>query len=120
MERIFKTWKKATYFEGEFALRSRYENWAHPVDFPTVFTAYGAAIKNGNWQRCTAINTPDYVINNFSDGIGNRRRHAMGVMWEYCKRLEKTTWKDVAEDEEGVKELIRQANTELYKLPTLR
>ena len=118
MERIFKTWKKATYLKGEFVLRSD-GVWAHPVDFPTVFTAYGAAIKSGNWHSCTAINTPDYVINRFFDGIGNRKHHAMGVMWEYCKRLEKITWKDVAEDEEGVKELVRLANTELYKLKTM-
>ena len=113
MERIFKTWKKATYFEGEFVLRSRDVNWAHPIEFPTVFTAYGAAIKSGNWQSCIAINAPDYVINRFFDGIGKEK------MWEYCRRLEKITWEDVAEDEAGVKELVRLANTELYKLKTM-
>lgn len=119
METIYKTWKKATYFEGNFKLRSKNENWAKPIEFPTVFTAYGAAIKSGNWQSCMKIKTPSYVIDNYFDSIGNERPHSMFIMWEYCKQLEKITWKDVHKNESSVLEIIKLANKELSKLKML-
>jgi len=82
MKTIFKTWKKATYFEGTFQLRDNsINNWAKPIDYPTVFTAYGPAIRSGNWQSCTSINTPDYVIANYFDNIGNGRYDSMYQLW---------------------------------------
>lgn len=119
MKQIFKTWKKATYFEGCFELRDKSKNWGSPIEFPTVFIAYGAAIKSGDWQSLTAINTPNCVIDNFFDAIGNEKHHKMYAMWEYCKKLEKVTWNDVENDEANVLELIRLANNELSKLDTL-
>ena len=119
MEQIFKTWKKATYFKGGFELRDKNENWASPIEFPTVFIAYGAAIKSGNWQSGTAINTPTYVIDNYFDTIGHEKHHAMYIMWEYCKQLENKTWDDVEKDEADILEVIRLANYELGKLDTL-
>tara|TARA_R110000782_G_scaffold83880_1_gene163979 strand:+ start:741 stop:1103 length:363 start_codon:yes stop_codon:yes gene_type:complete len=119
MEQIFKTWKKATYFEGKFKLRDKNENWASPIDFPTVFTAYGAGIKSGNWQSCTSINTPNYVIDNYFDTIGNDKHNVMYTMWEYCKQLENTNWQDVESNKENILELLRLANNELCKLSTL-
>lgn len=116
MKTIRKTPQKATYFEGNFELRSRENtNWAHPINFPTVFTAHGAAIKSGNWQSCTAINTPQYVIDNYFDG----KLLGMGKMWNYCKQLENTTWEDVERDPEMVQGFINLANGELDKLKTL-
>lgn len=57
--------KSNIYLEGDFSLRDKKENWVCFIEFPTIFTAFGAAIKSGNWQSCTAINTPKYVINEY-------------------------------------------------------
>jgi len=119
MRQIFRTWKKATYFKGGFELRDENKNWNSPIEFPTVFTAYGAAIKSGNWQSCTAINTPDYVIDNYFDGIGHEKHDAMYLLWEYCKQLEGKTWNDINNDKANVMEIIGLANYELSKLSTL-
>lgn len=119
MAQIFKTWKGNTYFEGTFKLRDKSRNWASPIDFPTVFVAYGAAIKSGNWRRCTGINTPSYVIDNYFDTIGHEKHHALYQMWEYCKQLEDKTWAHVEADEAAVLELIALANNELGKLVAL-
>ena len=119
MEKIFKTWKKATYFKGSFLLRDENKNWACPIDFPTVFEAYGAAIRSGNWQSCTAINTPEFVINNYFDTIGNSEHDSMYEMWNYCKQLSSITWKDVNKNKSHVLNLINLANNELLKLKTL-
>jgi hypothetical protein len=119
MEKIFKTWKKATYFKGLFSLRDQNENWASPIDFPTVFEAYGQAIRSGNWQSCTAINTPKYVIEHYFDTIGNDKHDAMFTMWEYCKQLSLIIWNDVEKDKTKVLELIDLANNELMKLKQL-
>jgi hypothetical protein len=119
MKQIFKTWQKATYFEGVFELRDKNKNWASPIDFPTVFTADGAARKSGNWQSCTGINIPDYVIDNYFDTIGHEKHHEMYILWEYCKQLEGKTWADVEKDERSILEIIRLANHELSKLDTL-
>ena len=69
MRTIFKTGKTNTYFEGKFYLRDKKSNFSTPIDFPTVFTAYGRAIASGDWNSCTAINTPQYVIDNYFDGV---------------------------------------------------
>jgi len=116
MNTIFKTWKKATYFKGGFALRSENENWANPINFPTVFEAYGKAIKSGNWQSCTSINTPNYVIDNYFDTIGRGRHDNMFSLWECCKELEKLEWGDVTKNKKEVLGLIQKANDELKKL----
>ena len=116
MKKILKTWKKATYFNGVFELRDKNKNYATPIEFPTVFMAYGAAIQSGNWNSCTAINTPIYVINNYFDTIGNNIHDEMYKMWTYCKQLECIKWSDVIEDKKNVLELIRLANNELNKL----
>lgn len=115
MKRITKTPKKATYFEGNFYLRDEKQNWANPIDFPTVFTAYGAAIRSGNWQSCTAINTPDYVIKHYFDG----KEGVLKPLWAVCRQLEPITWEDVKNDKERVLNLINVANNELLKLPEL-
>jgi len=119
MKPIFKTWQRATYFKGKFALRNENINWATPIEFPTVFVAYGPAVKSGNWQSCTAINTPDYVIKNYFDTIGHGKHHEMYLLWTYCKQLNIITWKNVKENRGNVLELIRLANVELLKLETL-
>ena len=119
MNTIFKTWKKATYLEGIFSLRNKNKNWASPIDFPTVFTAYGQAIRSGNWQSCTAINTPNYVIDKYFDTIGHEKHHTMGLLWEATKKLENITWEDVEKNEDNVLKLIETANNELLKLKQL-
>lgn len=119
MKTIFKTWKKNTYFEGIFELRNKNMNWAIPIDFPAVFTAYGKAIKTGNWRSVTSINYPEYAINNYFDTIGHEKNDAMYQMWEYCKQLDKITWEDVKNNEDDVLKLIALANQELYKLKKL-
>ena len=116
MKVIFKTWKKATYFKGTFGLRDKNTNWAAPIEFPIVFIAYGAAIKGGNWQSSTAMNTPDYVIEHYFDTIGHSAHHTMGKMWFYCKQLENVSWNDISKDGESIQDLIKLANDELYKL----
>ena len=120
MTLIFKTWQKATYLKGTFQLRDNTNiNWAHPIDFPTVFIAYGQAIKNGNWQSCTSINTPEYVIKNYFDTIGNSQNDTMFQMWQYCKQLETLTWQEVTENKDKVLNIINLANNELLKLNTI-
>ena len=119
MKTIFKTWKKATYFEGRFLLLDEKSNRATPIYFPTVFTAFGPAIRSGNWQRCTSINTPDYVIEHFFDGIGHEKHHTMGMMWEFCKQLENITWEYFKNNKNEVLSLVNLANNELNKLQTL-
>lgn len=119
MKTIFKTWKKATYFEGHFSLRNETDNWATSINFPTVFVAYSQGIRSGNWQSCTSINTPNYVINHYFNGIGNNRNHLMYHLWSICKQLELIKWVDVKEDKENVLNLINLANNELLKLKTL-
>jgi len=115
MQTIFKTWKKATYFKGLFILCDKNLNYAHPIGFPTVFTAYGAGIKSGGWQSYTSINTSDYVINEYFDTVGHNKHDAMYTLWGYCKRLESVTWNDVYSNK-SVQELINLANNELLKL----
>lgn len=111
--KIFKTNTKATYFEGTFCLRdNKTTNWATPIDFPTVFTAYGKGIKSGNWQSCTAINTPQYVIDNYFNGKTNS-------VLDAAKSLENITWEDVSNNKESVLNLINLANNELLKLNQL-
>lgn len=119
MKTIFKTWKKSTYFEGRFLLLDEKSNRTTPIDFPTVFTAFGPAIQSGNWQSCTSINTPDYVIEHYFDGIGHERHHTMGLLWERCKHLSEINWDDVKTDKNRVLNLINLANNELNKLQTL-
>lgn len=118
METIFKTWKRNTYFEGYFKLRDQ-KYWAHPIDFPTVFVAYGKAIKSGNWNSCTSINTPDLVISNYFDTIGYNKHENMFMLWEYCRKLENIKWDDVSKNKKNVIDLIALANLELKKLKTL-
>ena len=116
MKTIRKTPKKATYFEGTFALRDNSKtNWGTPIDFPTVFVAYGQAIRSGNWQSCTGINTPQYVIDHFFNG----RKGAMSLFWEAVFTLENITWQDVEKDKGNVLILINNANNQLLKLPSL-
>ena len=120
MKTIFKTWKKATYLKGTFQLRDNsVNNWASPIEFPTVFIAYGSAIKSGNWQSCTNINTPQYVIDNYFDTIGNKKTHLLFNLWETTKQLENIKWSDVEQDKENVLNLINLANNELLKLEIL-
>lgn len=57
------------YFKGSFMMRDFNSNYAYPLDFPTIFTAKGAAIKSGNWQSCTGTNTPDYIAKYYSEYI---------------------------------------------------
>lgn len=118
MKHIFKTKKKATYFEGKFLLRDNSNtNWAHPIDFPTVFTAHGAAIRSRNWQSCTSINTPDYVIEHYFDNKVNI--YGLSKMWELCKKLSVLTWADVEKDKNSVLDIVNLANNELLKLELL-
>jgi len=115
MTTIRKTSEKATYLEGNFYLRDEKINWAHPINFPTIFVAYGAAIKSGNWQKCTSINTPQYVIDNYF----NKQSRVLSGLWKYCFELEKITWKQVNENKDQVLQLINLANNELLKLKPL-
>jgi len=117
METIFKTNKKATYFEGTFKLRDATKNYASPIQFPTVFIAFGKAIKSGNWQSCTATNTHRYVIDHYFDG--KRNIFGLSSLWDYCFELEKITWEDVKNDKENILMLINLANNELLKLKQL-
>jgi hypothetical protein len=119
MSTIFKTWQKATYLEGFFRLRDNTQRWAHPIEFPTVFTANGRAIKSGNWKSYTSINTPNYVIEHYFDTIGHGENDTMNEMWGYCKKLENINWDDVKKDENSVLSLINLANNELLKLRIL-
>lgn len=61
---------KRLYLEGNYELRDNSTtNWASIVDFPTVFTAVGRGVQSGNWQSCTAINTP-YSLGKFAKEEG--------------------------------------------------
>ena len=116
MSTIRKTHQKATYFKGNFHLRDRTNtNWARPIEFPTVFCAYGQAIKSGNWQSCTSINMPQYVIDNYFDS----KKGILANFWDSVFALENITWQDVEKDKQNVLNLINTANNELHKLPTL-
>jgi len=116
MKTIRKTYKKATYFEGVFMLRDNsVNNWAHPIEFPCVFTAYGKAISSGNWNSCTGINTPQYVIDYYFDA--NKKR--MESFWDAVFLLENITWDDVKNKKDNVLMLVNLANNELSKLPQL-
>lgn len=120
MKIIFKTWKKSTYLKGDFQLRDNsITNWANPIEFPTVFVAYGSGITSGNWQRCTNINTPQYVIDNYFDTIGTKKHHSLFNLFEMAKKLENIKWSDVEEDKKNVLNLIDLANNELLKLQKL-
>lgn len=115
MEQIRKTGHKNTYFKGSFYLRNKNENWASPIDFPTVFIAKGRAVKSGNWDSCTSINTPKYVIENFFDGNKNENP----LFWESVFNLESITWEDVKKDKNKVLNLINLANNQLLKFREL-
>src|SRR5690606_20567360 len=101
MKTIFKTWRKATYLHGTFGLRED-TNFAHPIEFPTVFEAYSKAIKSGNWMSCTSINTPNYVIKYYFDTIGDSENDAMYQLWVYCKQLSVVNWGDLQINKEAV------------------
>jgi len=116
MKTIYKTGFKNTYFEGNVFLRDNSkDNWATPIDFPTVFIAFGQGIKSGNWQRCTSINTPKHVIEHYF----NNRKGSLKLLWEAIEKLENITFSDVENDKENVLKLINLANNELLKLKTL-
>lgn len=115
MKNIYKTGHPATYFKGSFELRAN-RNMAHPIEFPTVFTAFGADIKSGNWQSCTAINTPEYVIKNY---FQNNPNELTGNVLECAKELENINWKDITADPLRVSNFIDNANAALNKLKTL-
>jgi hypothetical protein len=81
------------YFKGLLAIRNNNNNMNN-IDFPTIFEAKGKAIRNGNWIRCTAINTPQYVIDNYLEGniddfmpklTIDEKKH----FWDTIKQLEK-------------------------------
>ena len=112
MESIYKTGTKNTYFKGSFSLRDKTENWATPIDFPNVFTAYGPAVRSGNWQSCTSINTPQYVIDNYFNG----KQDSLKMFWNSVKALEDISWEDIFKDKDNVLNLISLANNELLKL----
>lgn len=113
---IFKTNAKATYLEGVFYLRDRATTrWGGPIYFPTVFVAYGAAIKSGNWRYCSSVNTPQYVIDNYF----NSKKGNMSSFWDAVFALENITWVDVKNDKEHILTLINNANNELLKLGEL-
>jgi len=118
MGTIFKIGKNL-YFEGWFKLRDANANWAHPVEFPTIFEAYGAAIRSENWRSCTAINTPDYVIKNYLHGniyavMGALSKDERKEFWQICRQLE------AANDySEKTAKLVQDANEYLVKLDTL-
>lgn len=57
------------YFEGNFQMRDFNGNYSYPLDFPTIFTAKGKGIKSGNWQSCTATNTPESIAKYYSEHI---------------------------------------------------
>jgi hypothetical protein len=117
MKVIFKTWKKNTYIKGFFELRNNSRvNWATPINFPTVFVAFGKGIMSGNWQSCTCINSPDYVINEYFDSVGHEKHDIMYKMWECCKQLDNVSWDDVNNNNAKILELIALANSELSKL----
>ena len=59
--------KNNTYLEGKFKVYNKESNTAGIIDFPTVFRAFGKAIRSGNWQSCTAINTPEYIAKYIED-----------------------------------------------------
>ena len=117
MNTIRKTGNKNTYFKGNFYIRDNSKaNWANPIDFPTVFVAFGKSIKSGNWQSGTGINTPKYVIEHyFNNKIGN-----LSYFWECVYSLELITWDDVKRNKDYVLDLINAANNELIKLETLK
>lgn len=116
MKPIRKTNKAHTYFKGNFYLRDNSTtNWAHPIDFPTVFVAYSQDIRSGNWQSCTSINTPKYVIDNYFDG----KKGGLIHFWDSVSALEHITWEDVKKDKEKVLSLINAANNQLLKLKEL-
>lgn len=115
MKTIYKTGTKATYLEGNFELVDEGRNWAHPIDFPIIFTAYGKAVRSGNWQRCTAINTPDYVIKHYL----NNKVNKSNKLWSICRELENIKWSDVKKNRESVLNLINIGNEELSKLDIL-
>lgn len=115
MNNIFKTHQKSIYFKNTFQLRSENENWASPIDFPTVFEAYGKGIKSGNWQSCTGINTPKYVIEKYFEN----NKESLNSLWDCCFELENISWADVKKDKDKVLKLINAANNELFKLPKL-
>lgn len=118
MEVIHKTWKKATYIKGMFKVSDN-TNYYHPVDMPSVFTAYGAGIKSGNWRSGTGLNPPSYVIDNFFDTIGYNKHDTMYQMWAYCEELSNITWDEYNKNTEHVLELIELCNKELSKLATI-
>ncbi len=57
------------YLEGSFDMRTGKDNYAYPIDFPTIFTAMGKGIKSGNWQSCTGTNTPEYIAKYYSENV---------------------------------------------------
>lgn len=114
--KIRKTGKKNTYFKGSFFLRDNTNiNWAHPINFPTVFIAYTRGIKSGNWESCTAINTPDFVIKNYF----NNEEIPSKYFWGLVEELEAITWDEVGKNKEKVLAIINNANNELSKLPEI-
>ncbi len=97
-------------------------NWANPIDCPTIFEAKGAAIKSGNWQSCTAINTAEYVIKNYlggkvtkyMDGLTNTEKFKF---WQLVEQIEKyNNWDSVP----TVVSLCNEANELIRKLPILK
>ena len=72
MEKIIKIGKHI-YLSGLYQMRSVESNYANPCEFPTIFVAFWAGIKSGNWQSCTSINTPDQLVKYFNENGYNYR-----------------------------------------------
>lgn len=110
--RAIRKIKGNLYFEGNFSLRNRDENWACPVDFPTIFRAYGRGVRSGNWTEYTSINIPGYVIERYL--YGDISGHEQ--FWNIASQLFViNNWANI----DAIPELIKAANIELQKFKPL-
>jgi hypothetical protein len=71
METIRKI-KGNLYLKGDYKLGGIESNHAHPCEFPTIFTAKGRAVKSGNWNSCTSINTPKSIVQFYNQEFGTK------------------------------------------------
>lgn len=63
---------KNLYLKGLYEMGNTESNYVYPCKFPTIFKAYGKAIESGNWQSCTAINTPKCIRKFFEREINRK------------------------------------------------
>ena len=113
---VYKLFKnKNLYLKGLYSIdKTR-------INYPTIFEAKGRAIKSGNWERCTSINTCVYIFNHYLNELAQPKvlfdKLTELESAELCELIYILSW-DNKKQPKGAKliEKINRANELIVKM----